>query len=98
MVINKNTVNGIMEFSIEVKLDTTTAPQLEAELNTLPGDVTAVVFDFEKLIYISSAGLRVLLKFYKKMNNLDGMKVIHVNENIMEVLDMTGFTDFLTVE
>ena len=98
MVINKNTANGIMEFSIEGKLDTTTAPQLEAELNALPGDITAVVFDFQKLIYISSAGLRVLLKFYKKMNTLDGMKVIHVNESIMEVLDMTGFTDFLTVE
>lgn len=98
MEISKNTVNGILEFSIEGKLDTSTAPQLETELNNMPEDVTAVILNFEKLIYISSAGLRVLLKFYKKMSTRDGMKVIHVNENIMEVLDMTGFTDFLTVE
>lgn len=98
MEISKNTLNGTLEFSIEGKLDTSTAPQLEAELNNMPEDVTAVILNFEKLIYISSAGLRVLLKFYKKMITRNGMKVIHANENIMEVLDMTGFTDFLTVE
>ena len=98
MIITKNKTNETLEFSVEGKLDTTTAPELEAELNTLPSDVTTLIFNFDKLIYISSAGLRVLLKFYKKMNTQGNMKLINVNENIMEVLEMTGFTDFLTVE
>ena len=98
MIITKNKTNETLEFSVEGKLDTTTAPQLEVELNTLPADVATLIFNFEKLIYISSAGLRVLLKFYKKMNTQGHMKLINVNENIMEVLEMTGFTDFLTVE
>lgn len=98
MIITKNKANETLEFSVEGKLDTTTAPELEAELNTLPSDVTTLIFNFDKLIYISSAGLRVLLKFYKKMNTQGNMKLINVNENIMEVLEMTGFTDFLTVE
>ena len=98
MIITKNKANENLEFSVEGKLDTTTAPELEAELNTLPSDVTTLIFNFDKLIYISSAGLRVLLKFYKKMNTQGNMKLINVNENIMEVLEMTGFTDFLTVE
>lgn len=98
MIINKSKTNNILEFSIEGKLDTTTAPELEAELNTLPDDVDTLVFNFEKLIYISSAGLRVLLKFYKKITLQGTMKVIHANENILDVLEITGFTDFLTVE
>lgn len=98
MIITKNKTNETLEFSVDGKLDTTTAPELEAELNTLPADVTTLIFNFDKLIYISSAGLRVLLKFYKKMNTQGNMKLINVNENIMEVLEMTGFTDFLTVE
>lgn len=98
MIINKSKTNNILEFSIEGKLDTTTVPELEAELNTLPDDVDTLVFNFEKLIYISSAGLRVLLKFYKKITPQGTMKVIHANENILDVLEITGFTDFLTVE
>lgn len=98
MNINKSKSNEILELSIEGKLDTTTAPELETELSTLPADVETIIFNFEKLIYISSAGLRVLLKFYKKMTPKGTMKVIHANENIMDVLEMTGFTDFLTVE
>lgn len=98
MVINKNKTNDTLEFLIEGKIDTTSAPELEAELNSLTEDITNLIFNFEKLVYISSAGLRVLLKFYKKMTAQGNIKITNVNESIMEVLEMTGFTDFITVE
>ena len=98
MVINKNKTNDTLEFLIEGKIDTTSAPELEAELNSLTEDITSLIFNFEKLVYISSAGLRVLLKFYKKMTAQGNIKITNVNESIMEVLEMTGFTDFITVE
>ena len=86
----------IME--LEGRLDTTTAPQLEAELKAVMADANSVCFDFEKLEYISSAGLRVLLSVHKQMNSKGGMEICHVNEAIMEVFDVTGFTDFLTIK
>ena len=98
MVINKNKTNDTLEFLIEGKIDTTSAPELEAELNSLTEDITNLIFNFEKLVYISSAGLRVLLKFYKKMTAQGNIKITNVNESTMEVLEMTGFTDFITVE
>lgn len=98
MVINKNKTNDTLEFLIEGKIDTTSAPELEAELNSLTEDITNLIFNFEKLVYISSAGLRVLLKFYKKMTAQGNIKITNVNESIMEVMEMTGFTDFITVE
>ena len=83
---------------LEGRLDTTTAPQLEAELkSSLPG-VASLVFDLEKLEYISSAGLRVLLSTQKIMNRQGQMKLVHVNEIIMEIFEVTGFTDILTIE
>ena len=79
-------------------LDTTTAPELESELKTaLPG-VEALTFDLEKLEYISSAGLRVLLSAQKVMDRQGSMKVIHVNEVILEIFEVTGFSDVLTIE
>ena len=83
--------------TLEGRLDTTTAPQLEAELKTALADANAICFDFEKLEYISSAGLRVLLSVHKQMKSKGGMELCHVNEAIMEVFDVTGFTDFLTI-
>ncbi len=83
---------------LEGRLDTTTSPELEMDLKDALTDVTDLVFDFEKLEYISSAGLRVLLATQKVMNKKGSMKVIHVCETIMEIFDVTGFTDILTIE
>ncbi len=84
--------------ALEGRLDTVTAPGLEEELKAaLPG-IQELTLDFEKLEYISSAGLRVLLSTQKIMANKGGMKVIHVNETIMEIFEVTGFADILTVE
>ncbi len=81
----------------EGRLDTMTAPQLEAALQeALPG-VEELTFDFEKLEYISSAGLRVLLSAQKTMNKQGAMKVIHANEMIMEIFEVTGFADILDI-
>ncbi len=80
------------------RLDTTTAPQLEAELKSLAG-VTELTLDFGALEYISSAGLRVLLGQHKVMIGRGGaMKIVHVNELVKEVFDVTGFSDILTIE
>ena len=79
------------------RLDTLTAPQLDAQTEKLYG-VTDLVLDFADVAYISSAGLRVLLKAQKVMNRQGSMKLIHVNEEVAEVFDITGFSDILTVE
>ncbi len=81
----------------EGRLDTETAPLLEEEVNALEG-ITELVFDFKKLGYISSAGLRVLLAAQKNMGGKGSMKIINVNELIMEVFEVTGFQDILTIE
>ena len=80
------------------RLDTTTAPQLERELNESLAGVTALTLDFEKLEYISSAGLRVLLAAQKTMNRQGEMKVVHVNDVIREIFEVTGFADILTIQ
>ena len=80
------------------RLDTTTAPELDAFAEEELTDTKELVFDFEGLEYISSAGLRVLLKIQKLMNTKGTMKVIHVSEMIQEVFDITGFVDILTIE
>ena len=87
-----------MEIALEGRLDTVTAPELEAELGKCIADADSLVFDFAKLSYISSAGLRVLLSAQKAMGKKSGMKVIHVNEVVQEVFDVTGFSDILTIE
>jgi anti-sigma B factor antagonist len=97
MTINK-TMNGTtLEIALEGRLDTMTAPDLEKELNASMKDAESLVMDFSKLDYISSAGLRVL-SAHKAMAGKGGMKVTHVNEIVQEVLEVTGFSDILTVE
>ena len=98
MEINKNK-NG-ESFNIELvgRLDTTTAPQLDAVVTSELDGVTDLTLDFSSLEYISSAGLRVLLAAQKKMNVQGKMVIKNVNDDIKEVFDITGFADILTVE
>ena len=96
--ITKTLEDNNLTVALEGRLDTTTAPELEAELKSVLEGVTSLVFDFEKLEYISSAGLRVFLKAQKQMNRQGSMKLIHVCPDIMEIFDVTGFTDILTIE
>ncbi len=80
------------------RLDTVTAPELEKELKVCLEGVTMLSFDMAELEYISSAGLRVLLSVQKLMSRQGEIKVFHVNETIMEIFEVTGFSDFLTIE
>ena len=96
--INKTIENGKAVFSLEGRLDTVTAPELEQELEAAFPGLTELTLDFEKLEYISSAGLRVLLLAQKTMTKQGTMKLVHVNETIMEIFEVTGFSDILTIE
>ena len=96
--IEKNKDNNSLVISLDGRLDTATAPGLEKELNNSLDGVNALTFDMEKLDYISSAGLRVLLSAQKIMNKQGEMKVVHVSETIMEVFEVTGFSDILNIE
>jgi len=98
MTINKNVNGTTLCIALEGRLDTTTAPELESELKTSLNGITELIMDFEKLDYISSAGLRVLLTAQKTMTKQGSMKIIHVNEMVMEVFEVTGFADILTIE
>ena len=98
MTINRTREGDALTVALEGRLDTTTAPQLEAELKQSLDGVTALALDMEKLDYLSSAGLRVLLAAQKQMNKQGTMVIRHVNETIMEVFEVTGFIDILTVE
>lgn len=98
MTINAKLNAGELEISLEGRLDTVTAPELEAELSRALNSADRLTFDFSKLDYISSAGLRVLLSAHKAMSGKGGMKVTHVNEIVSEVFDVTGFSDILTIE
>lgn len=84
--------------SLEGRLDTTTAPELEKVLTGSLDGVTELTFDMSALDYLSSAGLRVLLGAQKRMNKQGSMKVTNVNETIMEIFEVTGFADILTIE
>ena len=95
----ERTVNGtVVTLKIVGRLDTTTAPVLEAAVDSCKADVKELILDCSALEYVSSAGLRVILKAQKQMNVQGSMKLIGVNEAIMEVFDITGFTDILTIE
>lgn len=98
MTINKQQDGKALKIALEGRLDTTTSPQLEKELDASLGAADSLIFDFSKLEYISSAGLRVLLSAHKTMSKKGGMKVTHVNEIVQEVFDVTGFADILTIE
>ena len=95
-----NHIKNGTELTIELegRLDTSTAPELELDLRDALRDVTELTLDFAKLEYISSAGLRVLLSTQKLMSKQGSMKIIHVSEIIMEIFEVTGFTDILTIE
>ena len=98
MTIQKNRNGSVLTLAVEGRLETTTAPELEAVIKSELDGVTALVFDFSKLDYISSAGLRVLLTAQKTMNRQGSMKVTGVNEIVGEVFEITGFSDILTIE
>ncbi|MCR5501909.1 MAG: STAS domain-containing protein [Lachnospiraceae bacterium] len=88
------------EMTVELggRLDTTTAPDLETKLGAEISGVTNLIFDLEKLEYISSAGLRVLLSAQKIMNRAGNMTVRNANESIREIFDVTGFVEILNIE
>ena len=88
--------NGALTVSIDGRLDTVTAPELESALGGHYEGTDALIFDCEKLVYVSSAGLRILLGAHKRMKG--AMKLTGVNELVMEVFEMTGFADILTIE
>ena len=96
--IEKKTNASELTIALTGRLDTTTAPQLESEIKQSLTGVTVLNIDMEALEYISSAGLRVLLSAQKIMNKQGEMKVIHANEAVMEVFEVTGFADILTIE
>ena len=96
MKINFNNNNGILNVALDGRLDTTTAPELESFLSSNYDGTGSIVIDCEKLSYISSAGLRVLLAAQKKTKG--AMKLINVCELVMEVFEMTGFADILVIE
>ncbi len=99
MNIRKSVKGSAAALALDGRLDTTTAPELEAAIEALDASVTELTLDLENLRYISSAGLRVLLNAQKKANATGGtMTLTHVNDEIMDVFDMTGFISFLTIE
>lgn len=95
MTLEKIRKGSMLTFKIDGRIDTTTAQQLEAVLNESLVDVEDIIFDFENVKYISSAGLRVILSVLHRQNS---MKIIHVNDVVMEVFEITGFSDILTIE
>ena len=98
MTINKIPEGEKLTFAISGRLDTNSSPKLEAELRQSVGGVTELVLDFSGVEYISSAGLRVLLAAQKVMNRQGSMKLIGVSDEVMEVFEITGFADILTIE
>ena len=98
MIIKKNQSKEKLVLTLEGRLDTTTAPQLEAEISLIEQDVQLLELDFHQLEYLSSAGLRVILTAQKKLASPRRMVIKGVNETIMEVFEITGFADILTIE
>ena len=93
MTIESKRDNGKLTITLTGRLDTVTAPKLEETLREACNDVTVLIFDLAKLEYISSAGLRVLLSAQKTMNKQGSMKIINAREEIMEIFEITGFTE-----
>ena len=98
MTIEKKINNDAVTLVVEGRLDTQTAPELEKALDESLSGTKELVFDMTNLEYVSSAGLRVILKAQKAMNAQGSMKLTGVNDSIMEVFDITGFLDILTIE
>ena len=98
MTIERKTENDQVTILLGGRLDTATAPELEKEVDSCEGTVKDLVIDLKDLEYTSSAGLRVILKAQKMMNKQGSMKLIDVNDDVMEVFDITGFLDILNIE
>ena len=98
MTITKTKDGEKLTVSLEGRLDTITSPQLEGELRTAVNGITELVFDLSAMEYISSAGLRVLLSAQKVMNKQGNMVIRNANDDLMEIFDVTGFTDILNIE
>ena len=97
LTISKTIDNGKAVLAPEGRLDTLTAPEMESAIKEILPGLNELTLDFAKLEYISSAGLRVLLSAQKVMNNQGKMTVTNVNETIMEIFDVTGFSEILTI-
>ena len=98
MTIEKKINQEAVTLIVSGRLDTQTAPELENELDSSLSGIKELTFDMTNLEYVSSAGLRVILKAQKAMNTQGSMKLTGVNDSIMEVFDITGFLDILTIE
>jgi len=98
MTIEKKLNGTELTIALTGRMDTVTAPQLEAELKECLDGVNSLRFDFAALDYLSSAGLRVLLAAQKRMNKQGSMTLSGVNETILEIFEVTGFSDILTIE
>ena len=98
MTIEKKLNGETLNLAVSGRLDTQTAPELEKEIDAILPDLKELTFDMTDLEYVSSAGLRVILKAQKIMNAQGSMKLTGVNDSIMEVFDITGFLDILTIE
>ena len=96
--VAKTIEEGKAAFALEGRLDTVTAPDLERELKAALDGVSELTMDLGKLEYVSSAGLRVLLSAQKVMNKQGKMKLVNVSDTIMEIFEVTGFSDILTIE
>lgn len=96
--LTKKQSQDTLTIFLKGRLDTTTAPELESFLTKELENTTNLEFDMKELEYISSAGLRVLLGTQKVMNKKGDMKLLHVQENVMEIFEITGFIDILTIE
>jgi len=97
MKINKKLSENKLTLTLEGSLDTNTAPELEAELNNSLAGITELVLDFSDIEYLSSAGLRVILSAQKQMSKQGSLILENVNDSVMEVFEITGFTDILTI-
>ena len=98
MTINKTKNGTNLTVGVEGRIDTATAPEFESEVKALIDGVTALTLDFEKVSYISSAGLRVLLSLQKVMSKQGDMTVINVNETVNDIFEVTGFSEILTIK
>lgn len=98
MTINTEINANKAKLVLDGRLNTTTAPTLENAVNELPAEITELVMDMEKVAYVSSAGLRVLLAAQKLMNKKGSLLLTGVCEDVMEVFEVTGFADILTIE
>ena len=98
MQIIKSIDGGKLNVALEGRLDTMTAPELEAQFKDDLASVDSAVIDLEKLEYVSSAGLRVILSIHKALAGKNGLVIKNPNETVSEVFEVTGFTDILTIE